>query len=107
MQSLEVNKVYRVTAYKASEPERKEEGRERETGGGRGGDGCVGLCVVEDADGFSSLHPAQANRKCCSPTTASREVVLCHSIFYTGQRKICVIVCKSRLLIKLSVLRLD
>lgn len=44
MQSLEVNKVYRVTAYKASEPERKEEGRER--GGGRGGMavwGCVWL----------------------------------------------------------------
>lgn len=38
-------------------------------GGGGGGGGCE--VEVEDADGFSSLHRARANRKCCSSTATS------------------------------------
>lgn len=45
----------------------------REKRGSRGRWGWGGGCEVEveDADGFSSLHRARANRKCCSSTATS------------------------------------
>lgn len=43
---------------------------------------------VEDADGFSGLHPAPANRKFCNSTTARLEVIFCYRAPYIGQPKI-------------------